>query len=123
MKLTLCIIEKINSSIGPDNALDLGYIEQGWLLPLDSRSVGSSLDDLLDKIIQAAEDTVVLKAGLNPEDIDSVYMTGGSSSLEMLKTKLKEIFPNSKIISGEKFSSVAKGLAITAQKRYGELTL
>ena len=50
-------------------------------------------------------------------------MTGGSSSLEMLKTKLKEIFPNSKIISGEKFSSVAKGLAITAQKRYGELTL
>lgn len=45
------------------------------------------------------------------EDVDSLFLTGGTSMVNAVRTLFKEMFPHIKVNSGDNFTSVAKGLA------------
>ena len=48
---------------------------------------------------------------INAENIDSLFLTGGTSMVGSIQTLFKNKFPNVKLNSGDNFKSVAKGLA------------
>lgn len=48
---------------------------------------------------------------INPTDIDSLFLTGGTSMVSVIQNLFKTKFPHLKINSGDNFKSVAKGLA------------
>lgn len=69
-------------------------------------------------------DTLLASAGIQPEDIDVVIRTGGSSLIPAFVQMLEGKFGAAKVRALDEFSSVTAGLAITAQRiESGELSL
>jgi hypothetical chaperone protein len=57
------------------------------------------------------------ESGLKPTDIDSVFLTGGSSFVPYVRRYFSKTFGPAKLRSGEELTTVAKGLALRALER------
>jgi hypothetical chaperone protein len=67
----------------------------------------------LSKIADAMEKAVAA-AGLQPKDIDAVFMTGGTSFVPAVRNLFQSRFGEERIHVGDAFQSVASGLALLA---------
>ncbi|WP_158795479.1 Hsp70 family protein [Pedobacter sp. L105] len=63
------------------------------------------------KKISVYLDEFMLKHEIKAEDIDSLFLTGGTSMVPAIKALFSERFPHIPVNSGDNFQSVAKGLA------------
>ncbi|WP_337042899.1 Hsp70 family protein [Emticicia sp. 17c] len=77
-----------------------------------------TLNDFENNIIQKNLDRInqyliefLNRQQINPQDIDAIFMTGGTSMVRPLKNIFVERFGENKIKSGDNFNSVAMGLA------------
>ena len=62
--------------------------------------------------IAAAADEALARAGLQPRDIDKVFLTGGSSFVPAVRRLFAERFGEAKLESGGELVSIATGLAL-----------
>ena len=69
--------------------------------------------------IAATLQSVLAQAGLQAVDIGTVFMTGGSSGLPILRATVAEVLPGVPIATGDMLGSVGTGLALEAQRRFG----
>ena len=60
-------------------------------------------------------DDALAKAGLEPRDIDQIFLTGGTSYVPAVRRLFDERFPETPVDSGEQLLSIAKGLALVSQ--------
>jgi hypothetical chaperone protein len=109
---------KIAVAEGGETRIDLAQVESGLAATLDERHTLAALDVDLDRIVAAAEHTV-RQAGLGPEAVDALYFTGGSTALRLLAERLQRAFPAARPVRGDRFASVATGLALHASRRFG----
>jgi hypothetical chaperone protein len=58
----------------------------------------------------------VERAGLRPQALDAMYLTGGSSALRPFQQLLRERFPSTEIVEGDLFGGVASGLSHAVQR-------
>lgn len=56
-------------------------------------------------------DRFLLDKQINPDTVDTLFLTGGTSLVKAIQDMFRRKFPNSKIDSGDNFISVAKGMA------------
>jgi hypothetical chaperone protein len=86
-------------------------------LAVDGEITRSGLEEgvaaLAERILATARETLTA-AGLRPEQIDAVFLTGGTSLLHPVRRRFLEVFGASRIRGGETFTSVASGLARSA---------
>jgi len=68
------------------------------------------------QIEQVLLDTIAA-SGLEPEQIDAVVKTGGSSGIPLFGLLLEQLFGREKVVESSAFSSVTAGLAIRAWER------
>ncbi|MDR7125961.1 Hsp70 family protein [Pseudotabrizicola sp. 4114] len=61
---------------------------------------------------------VLRQAGVAPRDIGTVFMTGGSASLPVLREAVSRCLPGTPIATGDMFGSVGTGLALDAARRF-----
>ncbi|WP_103332549.1 Hsp70 family protein [Pseudotabrizicola formosa] len=61
---------------------------------------------------------VLRRAGVAPRDIGTVFMTGGSASLPVLRDAVTRCLPGTPIATGDMFGSVGTGLALDAARRF-----
>ena len=108
---------KIAVAGGGAVAIDLGQLEPGLASALDAAALGGSVDADLERIVAAAEATVA-QAGLAAADVDALYLTGGSTGLDLLTERLRRACPEARVVRGDRFASVATGLALFAQRRF-----
>jgi hypothetical chaperone protein len=54
------------------------------------------------------------KTGIAPNDVDAVFLTGGSSLVPAVRRIFEAAFGTEKLRSGDEFTSVARGLALSA---------
>lgn len=59
-------------------------------------------------------ETMMKEAELLPDDIDCVFLTGGSSLVRSIRSLFTERFGSSRIHTGDTFASVGQGLALSA---------
>jgi hypothetical chaperone protein len=59
------------------------------------------------------------QARLSAGDIDALFLTGGSVQLAHVRKAITEAVPAARIIDGDTFGAVGKGLTIEAVRRYG----
>jgi hypothetical chaperone protein len=59
------------------------------------------------------------QAQLAAENIDAVFLTGGSVQLAHVRRAIVERLPAARVIEGDTFGAVGKGLTIEAARRYG----
>jgi hypothetical chaperone protein len=72
----------------------------------------------LDRIAQTLRD-LLSQAGLVPDAIGTVFMTGGSSGLPALRRVVGDVLPGVPIATGDMLGSVGTGLALDAAARFG----
>jgi hypothetical chaperone protein len=108
---------KIAVAGGGRSTIDLDHVEAGLASDLDEAAAAGALAADLERIVAAAR-TTVAQAGLVAADVDALYLTGGSTGLDILSERLRGAFPAARLVRGDRFASVATGLALFAQRRF-----
>ena len=108
---------KIAVAGGGRTAIDLGHVEAGLAAELGDAEAARALDADLGRIVAAARETMA-QAGLAESAVDALYFTGGSTGLALLGDRLQQAFPNAPVVRGDRFASVATGLALHAERRF-----
>jgi len=81
----------------------------------------TDLESAIYHEITASQDCIfeaLKSASLQPADIDSVILTGGSSQIPVFINQIKSIFDPSKIIVSDHFTAVAAGLSLRAEQLF-----
>ena len=106
---------KISVAEGGDTRIDLGHVERALAVTLTEHEAVQAIAGDLERIVDAARITVA-QAGLRPDQIDALYFTGGSTGLRLLAQQIAAVFPQARAVRGDRFASVATGLALHAQR-------
>ncbi|HTI66138.1 MAG TPA: Hsp70 family protein [Caulobacteraceae bacterium] len=77
---------------------------EGWIAPELGR-------------IEQAVDAALADAGLTPDAVDRVFLTGGSSLVPAVRDIFKRRFDPSRIETGNELESIASGLALMGRER------
>jgi hypothetical chaperone protein len=68
--------------------------------------------------IGARVDTCLAQAGLSADQIDALFLTGGSTRLAHVRAAIAAKLPGAKIVEGDTFGSVGLGLTVDAGRRF-----
>jgi hypothetical chaperone protein len=71
-------------------------------------------DDL--RRIEEAMDAALARAGIAPEAIDRVFLTGGSSLIPAIRKLFDRRFGTDRIATGGELTSIAHGLALIGEE-------
>jgi hypothetical chaperone protein len=106
---------KIAVADGGSTRIDLGHVERALAVALDEQGSVDAIGTDLERIVAAARLTV-REAGLQPDQIDALYFTGGSTGLRLLAQQIGAAFPDARAARGDRFASVATGLGVYARR-------
>lgn len=98
--------------------IELPLADQRLRVPATARD----LDDAIALAVGRIGDTVartIAEAGLTPERIDTVFLTGGSTAIARVRQHILGHLPGARVVDGDMFGSVGLGLALDAQRRFG----
>ncbi|WP_258102182.1 Hsp70 family protein [Marinoscillum pacificum] len=95
----------------------LEYIETGLSIDVESTVFELAIQKNLEKISAEALKCVEL-AGITPEAIGLVVLTGGSTEIPLVQHLFKNLFANADISEENKLSSVTIGLAHEAGRKF-----
>ena len=101
------------SSSNAAAALALDWIEPELAASVTPAGLEQHLAGPLQQVVACAQDCV-RRAGLGSQQLDAIYLTGGSSALRTLRQALAQAFPHTPQVEGELFGGVAAGLAVSA---------
>jgi len=79
-------------------------------------------DDAIGHLVTSIEQTVLkllADAGLTPGAVDTVFFTGGSSGMRLLREKIAALVPSARRVEGDLFGSIGAGLALDAVRKFG----
>jgi hypothetical chaperone protein len=108
---------KIALSEMPGADMDLERIEAGLQVRLDRHGLESAIVPGLVRIEKAIAETAA-DAGLDGSAIEAVFLTGGSSAMPIVRSKISRFFANAAIKDGDMFGSVGKGLGLDAYRKF-----
>ena len=100
---------------GGEVRIDLSHVEHKLASTLNEPQAVAAIEGDLARIVEAARVTVA-RAGLQPSQVDALYFTGGSTGLRLLAQQIAVAFPQARAVRGDRFASVATGLALYAQR-------
>lgn len=109
---------KIALSSAPNSSIALDWIEPGLKAGVARKELVGHTTSLADRIT-ARIGICLEQAGLQADDIDAVFLTGGSVQLAHVRKAITSAVPNARAIEGDTFGAVGKGLTIEAVRRYG----
>lgn len=109
---------KITTAEEGEVELDLGFVERGLRTRIDHGALVGNTNDLANRI-GARVDGCLASAGVRAEAVDAVFLTGGSTRLEHVRSAILAALPSARVVNGNVFGSVGAGLAIEAGRRYG----
>jgi hypothetical chaperone protein len=94
-----------------------------WVAPKLAVDIGRP--DLVSHTKQLAERIAariklcLAQARLSAQDIDAVFLTGGSGKLAHVRKAIIKAVPSARVVEGDTFGAVGKGLTLEALRRYG----
>ena len=98
--------------------IPLEWIEPGLSASIARPDLVSHTKQLADRIGTRIKNCLV-QAGLTADAIDSVFLTGGSVKLAHVHKAITKSVPSARIVEGDIFGAVGKGLTLEALRRYG----
>jgi len=109
---------KIGLSDATSVQLELNRLAPPETLVVERATFESAIGQLLDAI-----DATVLRlladAGVKPGDVDTVFFTGGSSGVGLLRERIGALVPDARKVEGDLFGSIGAGLALDALRKFG----
>ncbi|MFO1337004.1 MAG: Hsp70 family protein [Burkholderiaceae bacterium] len=106
---------KISVADGADARIALDALARGLAATLTEPQALGAIEADLERIVQAGVETA-RRAGVKPEQVEAVYLTGGSTGLAPLARRIAAPFPQARTVRGDRLASVAQGLGLHAQR-------
>jgi hypothetical chaperone protein len=113
-------VEEAKIALSGTRRADIGF---EWVAP--GLSAVIARPDLVNHTRQLAEriaariEVCLTQARLSADDIDAVFLTGGSVRLAHVRKAITKATPSARIVEGDTFGAVGKGLTLEALRRYG----
>ncbi len=109
---------KIALSESDSTTIELGRLEPGQSFSLDRAGFDLSIAHLVSNV-ESTVHKLLRDAGVGASSIDTVFFTGGSSSVPLLRERISALLPDSKRVEGDLFGSIGAGLALDAKRKFG----
>jgi hypothetical chaperone protein len=109
---------KIALSDAPEAVMDLGRIAPGETLTLHRPDFDGAINELVGTVSRTVM-ALLKDAGVNGDDIDTVFFTGGSSGVPLLREQISALLPQARSVEGDRFGSIGAGLALDAVRKFG----
>ncbi len=109
---------KITLSEADLATMDLGRIAAGEQVTLQRADMDRAIDGLVGSVGQTVA-RLLRDAGVAASGIDTVFFTGGSSSVPLLRERILALTPQARCVEGDRFGSIGAGLALDARRKFG----
>jgi hypothetical chaperone protein len=86
-------------------------------LSLQRSDFNGAIAHLIESIERTVEG-VIGAAGVAPERIETVFFTGGSSGVPILRERIAALVPGAQAAEGDAFGSIGAGLALDAARKF-----
>jgi hypothetical chaperone protein len=100
------------------SAIPLQWVAPGLRADIGRADLVSHTKALADRIAVRIKNCLA-QAGLKAGSIDAVFLTGGSVKLAHVHKAITKAVPTARIVEGDIFGAVGKGLTLEALRRYG----
>jgi hypothetical chaperone protein len=87
------------------------------VLSLQRSDFNGAIAHLIESIERTVEG-VIRAAGVAPERIETVFFTGGSSGVPILRERIAALVPGAQAAEGDAFGSIGAGLALDAARKF-----
>jgi hypothetical chaperone protein len=77
------------------------------------QAIGHLTESVENKVLAMLRD-----AGVTPQAVDTVFFTGGSSGVHLLREKIAALVPTARRVEGDLFGSIGAGLALDAVRKF-----
>jgi hypothetical chaperone protein len=109
---------KIELSESATASVDLSRIATGMSVDVRREDFDTAVDRLVAKIETTVAD-LLRTAGVAVSAVDTLFFTGGSSRVPMLRERLSALVPGARSVEGDLFGSIGAGLALDAARKFG----
>ena len=109
---------KIGLSDAATIALPLERLAGAPTLALTRSGFDHAIGHLVEKVADTV-DGLLTDAGVRAGDIDTVFFTGGSSGVPLLRETIRALLPAARSVEGDLFGSIGAGLALDALRKFG----
>jgi hypothetical chaperone protein len=114
------VVEEAKIALTHDEATNLAFA--GEEVTLTTTIARNELAAVLAPPIRRIEDRIGLTlamAGLPPDRIETLILTGGSTQIPAVLARLRALFPAARFVDTDAFGSVGLGLALDARRKFG----
>lgn len=108
---------KIALSADESVELQLDRLSPPQALQLERSDFDASIRHLVTTVEQTVGN-LLRDAGVRADAIDTVFFTGGSSGVHLLRQKIGALVPNARQVEGDLFGSIGTGLALDAMRKF-----
>jgi hypothetical chaperone protein len=109
---------KIALSGAEQVALELERLSPPVTLDLSRSGFDAAIGHLVGSVEQTVQ-KMLADAGVKPEQVDTVFFTGGSSGVLSLRERIGAVLPAARKVEGDLFGSIGAGLALDAVRKFG----
>ena len=109
---------KISLSTEPQAKMDLSRIGASKEVVLQRAIFDHAIAGLVGRIRETVSQ-LLRDAGVAADQVDTVFFTGGSSGVPLLRQSVGELLPKAQRVEGDLFGSIGAGLAIDAARKFG----
>jgi len=113
-RVEACKIELANKT---KSLLELEFIEPEFQLDCRREEFNASTKLEVETIAKTIRESL-LAALVSSQQISSVFLTGGTTGLPSVRKVVADVFPESQIVEGNRFGSVATGLTLDAMRSF-----
>jgi hypothetical chaperone protein len=111
-------LAKICLSTELEAMMDLSRIGASTHVVLQRAIFDQSIAGLVGRIGETVK-KLLRDAGVAADRVDTVFFTGGSSGVPLLRQSVGELLPKAQRVEGDLFGSIGAGLAIDAARKFG----
>jgi hypothetical chaperone protein len=110
---------KITLSDAPETQFAFPVRDREIRTEITSAQLGAALADSVSRLEATIGETLRL-AGIGPEAVDSLILTGGSTLVPAVAGRLQGLFPAADVVRTDVLGSVGLGLALEARRVFGD---
>jgi len=112
-------MEQAKIGVSDNGAADvsLDRLAQGLSVSLTRADLDRAIDQLVTKVDDTVG-TLLTDAGIRADQVDTVFFTGGSSRVPLLRERIGARLAQARHVEGDVFGSIGSGLALDAARRF-----
>jgi hypothetical chaperone protein len=100
-----------------ESKIALELTEERLDVPVDPRDLDRAIAGAVERIGETVAGTI-RDAGLTPSRIGTIFLTGGSTAIGLVRRQILRSAPEARVVDGDMFGSVGLGLALDAERKF-----